>query len=819
MPLKKIKTMKKITFLLLRNKFALIIFFLFAITSVIAQEKISLDEDWKFHFGHAANVEKDFDYSKTALLHKSNVYATTIVHPKFIDSTWQKIDIPHDWVVELPFVKSEQVEMDSHGYKPVGGAYPETSIGWYRKHFSVDKSKSNKRFELQFDGIYRNAEIWLNGFYVGTNFSGYVGNSYDVSDYMNFENENVLVIRVDATQYEGWFYEGAGIYRHVWLNCTDKTFIPEDGVFVHSKVKGNNAEVTIETTVQNNDLKNSNSIVYSYITDRNGKILVKTKEQKINIGIFKNQTIKQHLQLKNPTLWSLENPYLYRVVSVLKSENQIIHQTKTRFGIKTVQFDAKEGFFLNGKHLKIQGTNNHQDHAGIGSALPDYMQYYRIKLLKEMGSNAYRASHNAPTPELLEACDSLGMLVIDEQRLLNSSPEYIDQFKLLLKRDRNHPSVFLWSIGNEEQNIQGNEYGKKIAQTLLAIQKDIDPSRTSTYAADMANDFKGVNEVIPIRGFNYREYAVADYHKDHPNQPLLGTEMGSTVTTRGIYEKDEIRAYVPDQDITHPWWASKAETWWKLAAENKYWLGGFVWTGFDYRGEPTPYKWPNISSHFGILDVCGFPKNIYYYYKSWWTDTDVLHISPHWNWPEKIGKPIDVWVNSNAEQVELFLNGKSLGQKTMEKNSHLQWNVLYEPGILEAIGYKNGKKITAKVETTEQASQVVISTDKTILNADGKDVTVINISITDEKGREVPTANNMISFTISENAKIIGVGNGDPSSHEPDKCTTNLWQRSAFNGKCQVIIQAGKNTGDVTFEAISIGLKSTNTILKLVNSN
>jgi beta-galactosidase len=819
MLLKKINFMKKITLLQLRNKLVLIIFFLFAITNVMAQEKISLDEDWKFHFGHAANVEKDFDYSKTALLHKSNVYATTIVHPKFIDSTWQKINVPHDWAVELPFVKSEQVEMDSHGYKPVGGAYPETSIGWYRKHFSVDKSKSNKRFELQFDGIYRNAEIWLNGFYVGTNFSGYVGNSYDVSDYMNFDNENVLVIRVDATQYEGWFYEGAGIYRHVWLNCTDKTFIPEDGVFVHSNVKGNNAEVTIETTVQNNDLKNSNSIVYSYITDRNGKILVRTKKQKVNLGILKNQTIKQHLQLKNPELWSLENPYLYRVVSVLKSENQIIHQTKTRFGIKSVQFDAKEGFFLNGKHIKIQGTNNHQDHAGIGSALPDYMQYYRIKLLKEMGSNAYRSSHHAPTPELLEACDSLGMLVIDEQRLLNSSPEYIDQFKRLLKRDRNHPSVFLWSIGNEEQNIQGNEYGKKISQTLLAIQKDIDPSRTSTYAADMGNDFKGVNEVIPIRGFNYREYAVADYHKDHPNQPLLGTEMGSTVTTRGIYEKDEIRAYVPDQDITHPWWASKAETWWKLAAENKYWLGGFVWTGFDYRGEPTPYKWPNISSHFGILDVCGFPKNIYYYYKSWWTNEDILHISPHWNWPDKVGKPIDVWVNSNADEVELFLNEKSLGKKTMERNSHLQWNVLYEPGTLEAIAYKKGKKNIAKIETTGQATNVVLTPDKTILMADGKDATVVNISITDEKGREVPTANNMISFTITENAKIIGVGNGDPSSHEPDKCATHSWQRSAFNGKCQVIIQAGKNTGEVTFEAKSIGLKSTTKILKLVNSN
>jgi beta-galactosidase len=819
MLLKKINFMKKITLLQLRNKLVLIIFFLFAITNVMAQEKISLDEDWKFHFGHAANVEKDFDYSKTALLHKSNVYATTIVHTKFIDSTWQKINVPHDWLVELPFVKSEQVEMDSHGYKPVGGAYPETSIGWYRKHFSVDKSKSNKRFELQFDGIYRNAEIWLNGFYVGTNFSGYVGNSYDVSDYINFEGDNVLVIRVDATQYEGWFYEGAGIYRHVWLHITDKLFIPEDGVFVYADVKDKKATVTVETTVQNNLLNQANATVYSYITDRKGTVLAKTATQKIKLNSRKGQTIKQQVAIKNPELWSLENPYLYRVVSVLKSENQIIHQTKTRFGIKTVQFDAKEGFFLNGKPLKIQGTNNHQDHAGIGSALPDYMQYYRIKLLKEMGCNAYRASHNAPTPELLEACDSLGMLVLDEQRLLNSSPEYIDQFKRLIKRDRNHPSVFLWSIGNEEQNIQGNEYGKKIAQTLLAIQKDIDPSRTSTYAADMGNDLKGVNEVIPIRGFNYREYAVADYHKDQPNQPLLGTEMGSTVTTRGIYEKDETRAYVPDQDITHPWWASKAETWWKLAAENKYWLGGFVWTGFDYRGEPTPYKWPNINSHFGILDVCGFPKNIYYYYKSWWTNEDILHISPHWNWPDKVGKPIDVWVNSNADEVELFLNEKSLGKKTMERNSHLQWNVLYEPGTLEAIAYKKGKKNIAKIETTGQATNVVLTPDKTILMADGKDATVVNISITDEKGREVPTANNMISFTITENAKIIGVGNGDPSSHEPDKCATHSWQRSAFNGKCQVIIQAGKNTGEVTFEAKSIGLKSTTKILKLVNSN
>lgn len=780
------------------------------------QEKISLDEDWKFHFGHAANPDKDFDYGNKLLFHKSNVFETTVVSPKFIDSTWSKINVPHDWVVELPFVKSSSHEMDTHGYKPIGSAYPETSIGWYRKHFSVDNKEGSKRFELQFDGIYRNATIWINGFYVGTNFSGYVGNSYDVTDYINFEAENVLVVRVDATQAEGWFYEGAGIYRHVWLNVTDKVFIPEDGLFVHADVKGKNALLSFETTVQNNNLQTSNVSVYSYITDRNGKVLAKTSAQKIALGIHKNTTVKQKLNLNNARLWSLDDPYLYRIISVVKSGNQIVHQTKKRFGIKTVKFDANKGFFLNGKKIKIQGTNNHQDHAGIGSALPDYMQYYRIKLLKEMGSNSYRTSHNAPTPELLDACDSLGMLVLDEQRLLNSSPEYVDQFKRLIKRDRNHPSVFLWSIGNEEQNIQGNDYGKKIAQTLLAIQQDLDPTRTSTYAADMPNVFKGVNEVIPIRGFNYREYAVADYHQDHPNQPLLGTEMGSTVTTRGIYEKDSIRAYVPDQDITHPWWASKAETWWELAAENDFWLGGYVWTGFDYRGEPTPYKWPNISSHFGIMDVCGYPKNIYYYYQSWWTDKDILHISPHWNWPEKVGKPIEVWVNSNADEVELFLNGKSLGKKTMPRNSHLNWEVNYEPGTLEAIGYKKGKKITSKVETTGTAFNVVLSPDKTILTADGKDATIVNITITDDKGREVPTADNLVKFYLSGDAKIIGVGNGDPSSHEPDKCPDGAWQRSAFNGKCQVIILAGKTTGTLKLEAKANGLQPASTTITLV---
>ncbi len=796
----------------MKKTFYFILLF-WCVNPLFAQQKISLDEGWKFHFGHSANPDKDFNYGNKLLFHKSNIYETTILSPKFVDTTWSTVNVPHDWVVELPFVKSTTHEMDSHGYKPVGGTYPETSIGWYRKHFSVAKKDEGKRFEIQFDGIYRNASIWLNGFYVGTNFSGYVGNAYDVTDYINFEGDNVLVVRVDATQFEGWFYEGAGIYRHVWLTIRNTTHIPTDGIFAYAAIDGKKAKLTIETEVENKNLTASTAFVYSYITDRNGKLLAKTAEQKVELTVNGKTTLKQQLNLSNITLWSLENPYLYKVYSVVKQNNQIVDQQKVNFGFRTVAFDAKKGFFLNGKNFKIQGTNNHQDHAGIGSALPDFMQYYRIKLLKEMGSNAYRASHNAPTKELLEACDSLGMLVVDEHRLLNSSPEYVDQLKRLIKRDRNHPSVILWSIGNEEQNIQGNEYGKRIALSLMAIQKELDPTRTSTYAADMANEYKGVNEVIPVRGFNYREYAVADYHRDYPNQPLLGTEMGSTVTTRGIYEKDEIRAYVPDQDITHPWWASKAETWWKLAAENDYWLGGFVWTGFDYRGEPTPYKWPNISSHFGILDVCGFPKNIYYYYKSWWSNAPVLHISPHWNWEEKIGQPIEVWVNSNAEEVELFLNGKSLGKKIMPRNSHLKWNVLYEPGTLEAIAIRNGEKITSKVETTGVATKVVAVANKTTVLADGKDGVIVNVSIVDEKGREVPNANNMVFFELQGDGAIIGVGNGDPSSHEPDKCRKGAWQRSAFNGKCQVILQAGKTTENLVLTVKSNGLAKAKVVI------
>ena len=782
-------------------------------SSFAQRQHINFDNDWKFAFGHAANPEKDFNYSIRTIFSKSGGAAGTAIDPDYQDSSWRTLNLPHDWAVELPFVNVDNFDVLSHGYKPVGGLFPATSIGWYRKHFVVAKSDSGQRFQLQFDGIFRDANVWINGFFVGNNKSGYVGVNYDVTDFINYNKENVIVVRVDATQYEGWFYEGAGIYRHVWLNKYPNTHIATDGVFAYANISNGKAALTVETSIKNEYDGSSTYSLHTYLTDRGGNKIISAKEQKIQINSNEEKTTKQIINLNNPTLWSLENPYLYRVVVELKANNKTIDSKKIRFGFRTIEIKPN-GLFLNGKHIKIFGTNNHQDHAGLGSALPDYLHYYRIGLLKNLGTNAYRTSHNAPTPELLDACDSLGMLVMSEQRLLNSSAEYMDQFERMVKRDRSRASVFMWSIGNEEGWIHTTSHGKRIAQTFIAKLKQLDPTRICTYAADLGNVFPGVNEVIPVRSFNYRQYAVADYHKDHPDQPIIGTEMGSTVSTRGVLENDSIRAYLKDQDVFAPWWASTAETWWKLAAPNDYWLGGFVWTGFDYRGEPTPYKWPNINSHFGIMDVCGFPKNIYYYYQSWWTDKDVLHISPHWNHRNEWGKPakeIDVWVNSNADNVELFLNGKSLGKKDMPRNGHLQWNVKFEPGKLEAIAYKRGKKLTSKIETTGTAVNVVLTPYKTTMLADGKDATVMNVTVVDEQGREIPDADNMIYFSIEGDGKIIGVGNGDPSSHEPDKCTDGMWQRRLFNGKCQVIVQSGTKPGIIKFEASAKGLWSGST--------
>lgn len=775
-----------------------------------SRERISMDRNWKFHFGNASDTRLDFNYNINYNLSKAGS-AKGCIAPDFNDSAWRKLDLPHDWAVEQDFVNIKNDGLQDHGFRAVGGLFPEKSIGWYRKSFFVSARDSGNRFSIHFDGIFRNSKIYLNGHYLGNNESGYSEFFLNVTDYLNFHKKNELVVRVDASQYEGWFYEGAGIYRHVWLEKTGPVHIAENGTYIRTNVANGSATVLVETDLRNNTFQASLEQIECYILDRNGKRVTGTVTVSVSMDAGGSVKSRHQLSVNDPILWSLENPYRYKLVTLVKQDGRIMDSTTTSFGIRTITIDPEKGLFLNGKPVKIHGVCCHQDHAGVGSAVPDALQFYRIRLLKEMGVNAYRTTHHPPTPELLEACDELGMLVLDENRLIGTSTEYMSQFERLILRDRNHPSVYMWSIGNEEGWIHSNDVGKRMALTLIQRQMELDPSRLSTYAADNGNYRPGINEVIPVRGFNYRITSIDDYHRENPGQPVYGSETGSTVCTRGIYIKDTVNGYVPDHDITYPSWASTAEQWWKPNADKDWFMGGFVWTGFDYRGEPTPYGWPCINSHFGIMDVCGFPKNNYYYYQSWWSDKDVLQISPHWNGSDhpsgwKMNDSVSVWCNSNAEEVELKLNGKSLGKKKMEKNGHLEWKVRYIPGKLEAFGIRNGKKLYASVETSGKSYKILLNPDRTTIQADGEDICVMNISVVDEKGREVSTAMNQLYFTLEGNGKIIGVGNGDPSSHEPDQYADGKWKRRLFNGKCQVIIQSGDQEGEIKFKASGEGM-------------
>jgi len=768
------------------------------------RKKIAFDDNWKFHLGNSADPKKDFNYGIANLFWKAGSGANTPVANNFKDTDWQQVTIPHDWAVTLPFEEAKTKTLINHGFKTIGPEHPENNIGWYRKSFDLLPVDSGYMYKIQFDGVYRDCKVFLNNHYLGGNFSGYSGFVLDITDYLSFREKNVITVRVDVSQFEGWFYEGAGIYRHVWLNKMNPVHIASDGVFVHTKTSGKVSDVTNEITVQNEAYEGKKCDVTAYIIDKSGRRITSFKSLKAELAVNEKKTLVLNSNVKNPILWDIDNPYLYKMISLVKADGKTIDSLVTKFGIRTIAIDNEKGFFLNGKPVKIKGTCNHQDHAGVGIAIPDSLQYYRIRLLKEMGSNAYRTTHHAPTPEVLDACDELGMLVLDENRLLGSSAEVMSQFERLITRDRNHPSIFMWSLANEEIYAQKTDVGKRIALTLIAKQKELDPTRTCTYAANVGNVSTGVNGVIPVRGFNYILNEIDAYRKSNPLQPTIGTEFASTCTTRGIYVRDSIGGYVPDYDLNNDY---GAERWWSFTADRDWIMGGFAWTGFDYRGEPVPYKWPCINSHFGIMDMCGFPKNIYYYYQSWWSKKDVLHIYPHWNWKGKEGQPIKVHCNSNAEEVELLLNDKSLGKKIMKKNSHLEWMVNYEPGVLKAVALKNGKRLETKQLTTGDAYEIIATPNKTTIDANGKDVVLVNITVKDKSGNEVQDAMNLLFFRISAGARIIGVGNGNPSSHEPDQFSVGNYQRKLFNGKCQVIIQ-GDKPGEIVVEALGENLQT-----------
>ena len=797
------------------------------------RERLLMDFNWRFHLGDAPDATNKFDYPEVSDLAKirlneiglgfqlitnlpdpvtANLGAdVSFTRPNFDDSKWRSLDLPHDWAVELPFNTNADFH---HGFKPVGRGFPENSIGWYRRVFALPTSDQGKRLWIEFDGVYRNSLVWLNGHCLGRHPSGYGSFRYDISDIANYGGTNVLAVRVDASRFEGWFYEGAGIYRHVWLEKDPPLCIAPDGLFVWSKFPNNLPEGPAEIHVQThlfNYLTNSVYVtVRCEILDPDGKS-VSFFTSETNMEDFSKKEVTLVGAVPLPFLWSPESPALYRLITTIENSGKVMDRIETPFGIRTVAFDTN-GFLLNGRHYVIKGTCNHQDHAGVGTAMPDALQYFRVKKLKEMGSNAIRTSHNPPTPELLEACDQLGMLVMDENRRVDDTPIVLDDLKGMVLRDRNHPSVFIWSLGNEEGQLQGTSItASNAAKQLLTPMQDLvhqlDPTRFCTMAMN-GGWGGGLTEVIDVQGFNYRTRNIDYFRTSFPAKLAIGTETASTRTTRGVYADDKPHGYVAAYGENG---VEKAWTWWPYYATHPFTSGGFFWTGFDYRGEPTPYKWPCISSHFGLMDTCGFPKDIYYYYQAWWTDKPMVHLATYWGAPGGEGKTNLVRCFSNCKTVELFLNGRSLGRKTMPENEYLDWNVRYAPGSLIAKGY-NGMWVVAetKVQTSGSPAAIQLHPDRSSITADGRDVSVVDVSVMDIHGGVVAFANNDIRFNLKGPGKIIGVGNGDPSSHEADKAS----ERRTFKGYAQVLIQAGFEKGTIELIATSPGLGSAKVKIK-----
>ena len=811
-------------------RFGVILLFQFLIlfqgkTQVVQKPALSIrtrenfDFSWFFHKGDIAikRVIKAGGQAGLTDINVKNIAKedTTIDYTNFESAKifyprdWKKVNLPHDWAVEGTFMHD-----NSLGNQPAANGFLPTGIGFYRKEFEIPEADKGEKISIEFDGIFRNSTLWVNGHLLGNHQSGYTPSYYDLTDVLRYgsEGKNVILVKVDAREYEGWWYEGAGIYRHVWLTKTDRLHVDRFGTYITTPAVSD-AEATVSIrTILKNEYKIAKTIsLVSKIVDKKGHVFdAKTSTQ--TLSPFSQTEISQDGKIMKPMLWSPETPNLYKVLTEVSENDNLIDSYETTFGVRTVEINSN-GVFLNGKLYPVKGTCNHQDFAGIGVALPDKINWYKLKLLKEMGSNGYRCSHHPPTPELLDMCDSMGMLVLNENRYLSSTEEGLKDLTTMLYRDRNHPSIFMWCMENEEW-IQGTLMGARILETMVETSHKIDPTRKVTAAMNHARNDGGYSDVLDVVGYNYGDKQLA-YVKDrekYPDRVMFCTEGTSFVSTRGEYENNLGKGYASNSIIWQPEWGPYPGEDWADIVRYPYLGGLFVWTGFDYRGEPTPFSWPCVSSHFGIMDICGFPKDGYYAYKAAWTNEPVVHIFPHWNWPGKEKDTIKVHCYTSCDEVELFLNGKSQGKKKAEPYKKLIWSVVYKPGKLEAKGYKGGKLITKDiVETTTTPAELTLSSDVNTLKADGCDVSVIRVAIKDDKGRVVPTANNLVKFSIEGPGRIIGTGNGNPTSYEPDKAS----QRMAFNGYCLILVQSYKKAGEIKLKASSETLKGSEVVIKV----
>lgn len=800
------------------------------------RENVDFTEGWKFYLGDdsiAYNAQYD-------------------------DAKWRILDLPHDWSIEADFSLKNPAT-------PGGGALP-GGIGWYRKDFVVDKSDEGKNVYIDFDGIYWNSKVWINGHLLGERPNGYISFRYDLTPYIKVGEKNVIAVRVDnSKQPNSRWYSGSGIYRNVWLVTTNALHVDHWGTYVTTPtVTRDNAEIKIETNIKNSSDLSQTFELYSILIDKEGKEIARINNSE-SVGAAENVSMNQSLKVSNPILWSIDNPYLYKIVTRIEQNGKVVDEYETPLGIRYFSFDPNKGFFLNGESIKIKGVCNHHDLGFLGAAVNTRAIERQLEILKEMGCNGIRTSHNPPAPELLDLCDKMGFIVMDEAfdmwRKKKSPYDYSQYFPEwherdltdLILRDRNHPSIFMWSIGNEilEQwsDINADTLDLQQANMVLNFantlnKKDIDAkelhvnSLLTIKLADIAKKLDptrpittGNNETEPsnhifrsgamdIIGFNYHENNWVNFHEKFPNQKLIITESTSGLMSRGYYEMpsdsmniwperwdkpfDRPVHHCSSYDNCHVPWGSTHEDTWRLVKNYDHISGVYLWTGFDYLGEPTPFWWPSRSSYFGVIDLAGFPKDIYYMYQSEWTNKDVLHIFPHWNWKE--GQTVDIWAYfNNADEVELFLNGLSLGKKAKEKDVyHVFWRVPFQKGTLKAVSYKDGKEVlTREVKTTGDPISIRLTADRQTIKADGKDLSFITVEALDAEGNPVPVADNLINFTIQGEGFIAGTDNGDPT----DPNSLKKPSRKLFSGKGLAVVQSHKKAGKIILKATSSNLK------------
>ncbi len=758
--------------------------------------------------------------------------------PGFDDSGWRELDLPHDWSIEGEFSEKNPAS-------PGGGALP-GGIGWYRKTFNVSTADRDRLTYITFDGVYRNSEVWINGNYLGKRPYGYSSFRYDLTPYLRYgEEENVMAVKVDnSAQPNSRWYSGSGIYRNVWLTTTGKIAVDQWGTFVTTpEVSNESALVRVTTRIANGSGSKAVVRVETAVYDAGNKRVAATETDQVEVPST-GTAVTQELTVRTPHLWSVDDPALYRVVTTVRSGQLLADTYETVTGIRTFEFDREKGFILNGEPVTIKGVCNHHDLGCLGAAVNTRALERQLEILKEMGCNGIRTSHNPPAPELLDLCDRMGFIVMDEAfdiwKVGKTDYDYHLDFdewhrrdiEAMVLRDRNHPSVFIWSIGNEVmEQWQRDGSGEAIAAELAGIVRSLDDTRPVTAAC---NDPVPSNPVIAsgaldLIGFNYRDTLWTRFPQAFPEGKFIGTETTSALATRGSYDmaSDVIRRWParwdqpfrdgnPDltcsayDNCSAPWGTTHRDSW-RLIRDNAYLTGMYIWTGFDYLGEPTPYWWPARSSYFGIIDLAGFPKDVYWFYQSEWTDRDVLHIFPHWNWNP--GQAVDVWAFTNCDEVELFLNGNSLGrQKKGKDDFNLVWRVQFEEGTLLAVGYRDGSEIMrSEVRTAGAPAALTLSPDRAEIKADGSDLSFITVTVSDRDGNTVPHAANLVTFSVEGPGTIAGVDNGSQTSMEPFRAD----YRKAYNGKCLVVLKAGKEKGGIRITASSEGLPDAAVVVKV----